>query len=55
MARRYSRVLPLGTPAPRFALRDTVSGRTVALEDFASSGAADRLRLQSLPLREAHS
>ena len=37
MARRYSRMLPLGTPAARFALRDTVSGRTVALEDFASS------------------
>ena len=39
MARRYSRMLPLGTPAPRFALSDTVSGRTVALEDFASSPA----------------
>ena len=39
MARRYSRMLPLGTPAPRFALRDTVSGQTVALEDFASSPA----------------
>jgi peroxiredoxin len=30
-------MLPLGTPASRFALRDTVTGRTVALEDFASS------------------
>jgi len=30
---------PLGTPAPRFALRDTVSGRTVAFEDFADSPA----------------
>jgi peroxiredoxin len=32
-------MLPLGTTAPLFALRDTVSGRTVALEDFASSAA----------------
>ena len=39
MARRCSRMLPLGTPAPRFALRDTVTGRTVALEDFVSSPA----------------
>lgn len=39
MARRQSRMLPLGTAAPRFALRDTVSGRAVALEDFASSPA----------------
>lgn len=39
MARRYSRMLPLGTPAPRFALSDTVTGRTVALEDLASSPA----------------
>ena len=37
MARRYSETLPLGTPAPPFALRDTVTGRTVTLEDFASS------------------
>jgi len=37
MARRQSRMLPLGTTAPVFALRDTVSGRTVALEDAASS------------------
>jgi peroxiredoxin len=39
MARRQSRMLPLGTMAPLFALRDTVSGRTVALEDVASSPA----------------
>ena len=37
MARLYSRMLPLGILAPRFALRDTVTGRTVALEDFVSS------------------
>jgi peroxiredoxin len=37
--RRESRMLPLQTAAPRFALPDTVSGRTVALEDFASSPA----------------
>jgi peroxiredoxin len=39
MARRQSRMLPLGTTAPLFALRDTASGRTVALEDVASSPA----------------
>src|SRR5437879_12398123 len=39
MARRQSRMLPLGTAAPRFALRDTMSGRTVALQDFVSSPA----------------
>jgi peroxiredoxin len=32
-------MLPLGTPAAPFALPDTVTGRTVALEDFASSPA----------------
>ena len=32
-------MLPLGTVAPRFALPDTLSGRTVALEDLASSPA----------------
>jgi peroxiredoxin len=32
-------MLPLGTPAPRFALRNTVTSRTVALEDFVSSPA----------------
>jgi peroxiredoxin len=30
-------MLPLGTAAPPFALRDTVTGRSVALADFASS------------------
>src|SRR5437588_4264012 len=39
MARRQYRMLPLGTAAPRFALRDTMSGRTVAPEDFVSSPA----------------
>ena len=37
MARQPSRMLPLGTPAPAFALPDTVTGRTVASGDFASS------------------
>jgi peroxiredoxin len=37
--RRESRTLPLETPAPRFALPDAVSGRTVALEDLAGSPA----------------
>jgi peroxiredoxin len=32
-------MLPLGTAAPPFALHDTVSGRTVSLENFASSPA----------------
>ncbi len=39
MARRHSQMRPLGTRAPQFALRDTVGGRTVALEDFAASPA----------------
>ena len=39
MARRNSRMLPLGTPAPHFALPDTLTGRAVALEDMASSPA----------------
>src|SRR6516225_12179635 len=39
MARRTSRMLPLGTPAPPFALRDTVTDRTISLESFASSPA----------------
>jgi len=39
VARRTSRMLPLGTPAPPFALRDTATGRTIALEDFATSPA----------------
>jgi peroxiredoxin len=30
-------MLSLGTPAPSFALRDTVTGRTVALDELASS------------------
>ena len=37
MARTTSRMLPLGTRAPPFALRDTATGHTVALGDFASS------------------
>ena len=37
MARQPSRMLPLGTPAPAFALPDTVTGRTVASGDFASA------------------
>lgn len=35
MAKTESRMLPLGTPAPDFALPDTVSGRTVRLDDVA--------------------
>jgi peroxiredoxin len=37
VARHTSRMLPLGTPVPAFALPDTVTGRTVASGDFASS------------------
>jgi peroxiredoxin len=37
VARQASRMLPLGTPAPAFALPDTVTGRTVAIGDFAGS------------------
>ena len=37
MARRESRMLELGTPAPSFALPDTVSRRTVTLDEFAGS------------------
>jgi peroxiredoxin len=37
VARTTSRMLPLGTEAPAFALRDTLTGRSVALADFASS------------------
>jgi len=37
VARQASRMLPLGTPAPAFALLDTVTGRSVASGDFASS------------------
>lgn len=36
---RQSRMLPLGTAAPDFALRDTVSGTTVSLASFAASPA----------------
>jgi peroxiredoxin len=39
MARRHSRMLPLGTTAPPFSLRDAVSGRTVTLESLAGSPA----------------
>jgi peroxiredoxin len=39
MARRTSRMLALGTPAPPFALPDTATGRTVSLDSFASSPA----------------
>jgi peroxiredoxin len=39
MVQRHSRMLPLGTAAPRFSLPDTISGRTVALEDFGASSA----------------
>ena len=37
MAKRESRMFDLGTPAPGFALPDTVSGRTVTLDEFAGS------------------
>jgi len=37
VARQASRMLPLGTPAPAFALADVVTGLTVAPGDFASS------------------
>jgi peroxiredoxin len=39
MARRQSRMLPLGTAAPSFALPDTVRASTVTLADFASAPA----------------
>ena len=39
MARKTSRMLALGTPAPRFALPDTVTGKTVSIEDYAASPA----------------
>lgn len=35
MAKTESRMLPLGTPAPDFALPDTVSGKTVRFEEVA--------------------
>lgn len=34
-----SKMMPLGTPAPDFALPDTVSGRTVSLADVRGEGA----------------
>ena len=37
MARQSSRMLPLGTAAVPFALPDTVTGRVVTLEDFATA------------------
>lgn len=39
MALTPSTMLPLGTSAPDFALPDTISGRTVALKDFAGKRA----------------
>jgi peroxiredoxin len=39
MVRQNSRMRPLGSAPPHFALRDTLSGRQVALEDFAASPA----------------
>lgn len=39
MARTPSTMLDLGTPAPRFALPDAVSGKVVSLDDFKSSPA----------------
>ena len=39
MARQHSRMLALGTPAPKFSLPDAATGRMVALEDFATSPA----------------
>jgi peroxiredoxin len=39
VTRRTSRLLALDTPAPRFALVDTVTGRMVSIEDFSSSPA----------------
>src|SRR5262249_42398759 len=39
VSRQTSRMLPLGTPAPPFALPDTVTGRTVSIGDFSASPA----------------
>lgn len=39
MALKQSRMVALGSPAPDFALPDVVTGRTVALADFASAPA----------------
>ena len=37
MVRQASRMLPLGTPAPPFALPDTATGRSVAIGELAAS------------------
>lgn len=39
MARTESTMLPLGTPAPDFALPDVISGRTLSLADFRDENA----------------
>jgi peroxiredoxin len=39
MSRTESTMLPLGTPAPPFELRDVVSGNTITLERFADKKA----------------
>jgi peroxiredoxin len=39
MVLKHSRMIELGTPAPDFALPDTVSGRVVTLADFAAAPA----------------
>lgn len=39
MAPRRSRMMPLGTPAPAFALPDTAADQTVSLASFAASPA----------------
>lgn len=39
MAPRRSRMMPLGTPAPAFALPDTAANQTVSLASFAASPA----------------
>ena len=36
MARTESKMLPLGTPAPAFHLPDTVTGKTISLDDVAT-------------------
>ncbi|MCE7992617.1 MAG: thioredoxin family protein [Roseivirga sp.] len=39
MARTLSNMIPLGTPAPDFTLPDTVSGKTVSLQELKSDRA----------------
>ena len=39
MARRESRMLPLGTPAPSFSLPDAVSGKVVTLDSIGAPSA----------------